>query len=274
MAIAQRHVADGGGAPSRACRISRLRLARPRLILVRRVLIRGMQSQAAPPLSEGFPMRAGSHFTTDWKALLFFDEDVIRFDNICAALRKLAPPETGRIGTDDLTGAAAPAPIGPVVSDPLGAAAADDAAEVHDTPDEAEAILLEAFELRVLELTNEFRAENGLAPLLNSPTLNAAADDWSRQMAEGDFFAHSTPSQVEDHGYEWQHWGENIAGGQLTPEAVVQAWIDSPGHRANLLNESFEEIGIGYHHLPDDTGDVNYRHYWTQVFGAEADMLV
>jgi uncharacterized protein YkwD len=210
---------------------------------------------------------------TDWKALLF-EEDVIRFDDIFAALRKQAPPETARIGTDELTDAVPPAPIGPEAGDLQAAEAADVGSELPEAPGEAEAILLEAFELRVLELTNEFRAENGLAPLSNSPALNAAAEDWSRQMAEDDFFAHSTPSQVEGFGYDWQHWGENIAGGHLSPEAVVQAWIDSPGHRANLLNESYEEIGIGYHHLADDTGDVNYRHYWTQVFGAEAELLV
>jgi hypothetical protein len=159
-------------------------------------------------------MRAGSHYMTDWKALLF-EEDVIRFDDIFAALRKQAPPETARIGTDDLTDAAPPAPIGPEAGDLQAAEAADVGSELPEAPGEAEAILLEAFELRVLELTNEFRAENGLAPLSNSPALNAAAEDWSRQMAEDDFFAHSTPSQVEGFGYDWQHWGENIAGGHL-----------------------------------------------------------
>ena len=50
---------------------------------------------------------------------------------------------------------------------------------------------------------------------------------------------------------------------------LVQAWIDSPGHRANILNPNFTEIGIGYELLEDDTGNVNYFHYWTQLFGTE-----
>lgn len=133
---------------------------------------------------------------------------------------------------------------------------------------------LEAFEARVLQLTNEFRAANGKAPLANDAKLNAAAEDWSQTMATGDFFRHSSPAQVEEHGYAWRAWGENIAAGYATPEAVVNGWINSPGHRANMLSDNFQEMGIGYAYLANDTGGVNYRHYWTQVFGTEADSLV
>lgn len=128
---------------------------------------------------------------------------------------------------------------------------------------------LDAFEAEVLRLVNEYRAANGLAPLESDSRLNAAADDWSETMAEGDFFRHSTPAQVEEQGYEWRNWGENIAAGQTTPESVVNAWINSPGHRANILNENYKDIGIGYYYLEDDTGSVNYHHYWTQAFGTE-----
>ena len=51
-----------------------------------------------------------------------------------------------------------------------------------------------------------------------------------------------------------------------TPEAVVTGWMNSPGHRVNILNPRLKEIGVGYYFLADDTGKVNYRHYWTQVF--------
>lgn len=130
---------------------------------------------------------------------------------------------------------------------------------------------LEAFEARVLELTNAFRVANGRDPLENDARLNAAAEDWSRDMGAGDFFRHSSTAQVEQFGYDWRAWGENIAAGQQTPEAVVNGWINSPGHRANMLSARFEEIGIGHHHQSPDAGSVNYRHYWTQVFGTEAD---
>ena len=128
---------------------------------------------------------------------------------------------------------------------------------------------LEAFEARVLALTNEFRIANGKEPFANDGKLNAAAEDWSRSMASGDFFRHSTPAQVEEQGYDWRAWGENIAAGYTTPEAVVNGWINSPGHRANMLSDNFEEMGVGYYYLANDTGSLNYRHYWTQTFGTE-----
>jgi len=128
---------------------------------------------------------------------------------------------------------------------------------------------LDAFEAEVLSLVNEFRAANGLPPLESDARLNEAAEDWSMTMATGDFFAHSTPAQVEEQNYDWRAWGENIAAGQQTPDSVVDAWIDSPGHRANMLSENFQDIGIGYYYLENDTGSVNYHHYWTQTFGTE-----
>jgi uncharacterized protein YkwD len=134
---------------------------------------------------------------------------------------------------------------------------------------------LAAFEAEVLTLTNDFRAENGLDPLEADAKLSAAAEDWSREMAEEDIFRHSdTPAQVAAEGYDWQALGENIAAGYPTPEEVVEGWIDSPGHRANLLSENFEEIGIGHVFREDDGGDAPYGHYWTQIFGTEADSLV
>jgi uncharacterized protein YkwD len=126
------------------------------------------------------------------------------------------------------------------------------------------------FEARVLELTNEFREENGLDPLRFDPKLGEAAGSWSREMAEGDFFEHSdTRELAEEHGYEWRALGENIAAGQTTPEEVVEGWIGSPGHRANLLSEDFDELGVGYHFEENDGGRAPYGHYWTQVFGTE-----
>lgn len=133
---------------------------------------------------------------------------------------------------------------------------------------------LEAFEARVMALTNEFRVANGKAAFQSDAKLDAAAEDWSQTMATGDFFHHSTPAQVEEQGYEWRAWGENIAVGYTTPEAVVNGWIASPGHRANMLSDNFKEMGVGYYYLANDTGSVNYHHYWTQVFGTEADSLV
>lgn len=130
------------------------------------------------------------------------------------------------------------------------------------------------FEAEVLRLTNAFRARHGLDPLQNDLRLNDAAENWSRQMARGDIFEHSKgPEQVEKQGYDWSHWGENIAAGYATPKDVVDGWINSPGHRANMLSKEFTEIGIGYYHMAGDGGDAPYTHYWTQEFGTPDTLL-
>lgn len=134
---------------------------------------------------------------------------------------------------------------------------------------------LAAFEAEVLRLTNTYREKYGLDALKNDANLNAAAEDWSREMANGDFFRHSNkPSQITEHGYDPDGWGENIAAGYQTPKEVVKGWINSPGHRANLLSDDFEHIGIGYAYKSNDGGQAPYGHYWTQIFGAPDDDYV
>ena len=131
----------------------------------------------------------------------------------------------------------------------------------------------------VLRLTNEFRAKNGLAPLKANSELDQTAQKYSQTMATEDFFSHtgkdnSTPwARAEKSGYKARTMGENIAAGQRSPQQVVQGWIDSPGHRANMLNPNFTELGVGYFNLTNDTGKINYNTYWTQLFGS-GDLLV
>ena len=126
---------------------------------------------------------------------------------------------------------------------------------------------------RVLELTNAERTKAGLEPLKLNQQLADAADSHSDSMAEDDFFSHTgadgsnVGDRVQSNGYDYLALGENIAAGQQTAEEVVQGWMESPGHRANILNSDYTEIGIGYEYLENDTGTVNYNHYWTQVFG-------
>jgi serralysin len=126
----------------------------------------------------------------------------------------------------------------------------------------------------VLRLTNEFRAQNGLAALKSNVELQATAQGHSQDMAVADYFSHtgkdgSAPwDRAKRVGYAANSMGENIAAGQTTPQSVVQGWIDSPGHRENMLNRSYTELGVGYFLLENDTGSVNYNHYWTQNFGS------
>ena len=125
----------------------------------------------------------------------------------------------------------------------------------------------------ILGLTNQERAKAGLKPLKLNNKLTQAAEKHSASMAEDDFFSHtgvhgsSVGDRVTNSGYQYSIVGENIAAGYRTAEQVVEGWMNSPGHRANILNSNYTEIGIGYEYLKNDTGSVNYNHYWTQVFG-------
>lgn len=127
---------------------------------------------------------------------------------------------------------------------------------------------------QIVSLSNEFRRQNGLPPLTLNPLLTLAAQTQSQNMALQDYFDHIsstgvTPGQrATAAGYRWSRVAENIGAGYTTAAGVVQGWIDSPGHRANLLDPKVKEIGVGYFFLANDTGSVNWNHYWTQVLGA------
>lgn len=131
---------------------------------------------------------------------------------------------------------------------------------------------LSSYAQQVVEITNQERARAGCAPLRVNPQLVQAAQAHSEDMAFNDFFSHtgsdgSAPwDRIEDTGYDWREAGENIAAGYTTPQAVMTGWMNSDGHRANILRCSYEEIGVGYVYIQSDPGSVNYRHYWTQVF--------
>lgn len=126
----------------------------------------------------------------------------------------------------------------------------------------------------VVELTNSYRSQYGLEALTLNTSLSESAQTHSQDMALADFFSHtgSDGSRVSDRtelaGYESSYVGQNIAAGHITAEEVVRGWMNSPGHRENILNPNYQEIGIGYYYLADDTGDINYNSYWTQDFGA------
>jgi len=131
-----------------------------------------------------------------------------------------------------------------------------------------------AFELEVVLLVNAERANQGLAPFQVDDRLTAAAQGHSRDMAQNDFFSHtgSNGSQfnerIVDEGYSGGPLAENIAAGHSSPEAVVAGWMNSPGHRANILNASLGHIGVG--HVVE--AGSQYGHYWSQSFGGSATL--
>lgn len=120
----------------------------------------------------------------------------------------------------------------------------------------------------VVELTNRERARAGLPPLAVDPVLTTAAQAHSADMIARAFYSHTSPdgSQPWDRaaaaGSTRRSIGENIACGQRSPAEVVEGWMNSPGHRANILKPTFTHIGVGFE------GGGAAGTYWTQLFGA------
>ena len=120
-----------------------------------------------------------------------------------------------------------------------------------------------AYEAEVVRLVNEIREENGIRALKTDWELSRVARYKSDDMRKNGYFSHNSeiygsPFQmIKSFGISYKSAGENIARGYTTPEAVVNGWMNSPGHRANILNSSFTHIGVGY---------VAEGSYWTQMF--------
>jgi len=132
------------------------------------------------------------------------------------------------------------------------------------------------FESEVIELVNVERETRNLHPLSYSEELTVAARLHSQDMGDRNYFLHTTPDgtpdgipfyeRIVDAGYHYRNCGENIAAGLATPAAVVDGWMKSDGHRANILDPYYCDIGVGYAAVAGS----QYYHYWTQDFGRRA----
>lgn len=120
-----------------------------------------------------------------------------------------------------------------------------------------------AYEQEVIRLVNEIRSENGLKALTYDWELSRVARYKSQDMKDNNYFSHTSPvygtpfQMLKNFGFSYRSAGENIARGYATPHAVVNAWMNSSGHRANILNANYTKIGVGY---------VAGGNYWTQMF--------
>lgn len=120
-----------------------------------------------------------------------------------------------------------------------------------------------SYEAEVIRLVNEIRQQNGLRPLTANWELSRVARYKSQDMADRGYFAHNSPTygspgqMIKAFGLSYRTAGENIAKGYASPQAVVNGWMNSSGHRANILNASYTQIGVGY---------VARSNHWTQMF--------
>ncbi|MCG2731279.1 MAG: CAP domain-containing protein [Acetobacterium sp.] len=121
------------------------------------------------------------------------------------------------------------------------------------------------FEAQVIALVNQERASRNLGLVSSDPILTTAAQIRAQEIIQ--LFSHTRPNQtscftvLNEVGITYNMAGENIAAGYASPEAVMAGWMNSEGHRANILNPEFKKLGVGY---VDSTS--GYGHYWTQMF--------
>ena len=121
-------------------------------------------------------------------------------------------------------------------------------------------------EKEVVTLVNQERSKQGLAPLKENVKLSNVARTKSEDMAKNNYFSHTSPTygspfdMMKQFGITYTAAGENIAMGQPTAASVMNGWMNSPGHRANILSKDFTEIGVGL--AKNASGSI----YWTQDF--------
>lgn len=176
-----------------------------------------------------------------------------------------APIEEGNLQPgqgETANGGAAPAPNQGTAPD-QGTAPNQEAAPQQKAGQTPSGTEISAFESKVIDLTNEQRRKNGLPNLQPDTALSNVAQAKSDDMQAKNYFSHTSPTygspfdMMRDFGVNYQSAGENIAMGQQSAEEVVNAWMNSEGHRKNILSANYTHIGVGH------TGQGNY---WTQMF--------
>lgn len=121
-------------------------------------------------------------------------------------------------------------------------------------------------EEQVAALVNQERSKHGLKPMKLNWELSRVARYKSQDMIDKNYFSHTSPTygspftMMKNFGISYRAAGENIAAGQKTPQEVMNAWMNSEGHRKNILSSQYTEIGVGY------AKGGSYGHYWTQMF--------
>lgn len=117
------------------------------------------------------------------------------------------------------------------------------------------------FEAKVAELVNNERAKHGLSPLQHRADISNVAREKAKDMIHSNYFSHNSPNygspfdMMRAFGISYRTAGENIAKGQASPQQVMNDWMNSSGHRANILNPDYHSIGVGY-----------YEGAWVQMF--------
>ncbi|MFE5793067.1 CAP domain-containing protein [Streptomyces sp. NPDC056503] len=188
-----------------------------------------------------------------------------------------SPPPAPRAARPPAPQAPPPSrPVPPPASPQVGAGARDGAAHDGLAPQTGAALAAPVsararssrYVQDVIALANAERDRAGCGPLRAEARLAKAAQRHADDMAARDYYAHDDPEgrdggdRISATGYSWSAWGENIHKGPKTPQRAMDDWMDSPAHRANILNCSFHDIGVGVTLTADGP-------WWVQDFGTQ-----
>ncbi|SDL99385.1 CAP domain-containing protein [Bacillus sp. OK048] len=173
-----------------------------------------------------------------------------------------APAPTEPVPTEPVPTVPAPAPTAPTPAAPAPATPAPKPAPKPAAPAPTTGDVNQYVQ-QVIDLTNAQRSKNGLAALKADAQLSGVAQKKSVDMQQNNYFSHTSPTygspfdMMRDFGVTYKSAGENIAQGQRTPQEVVNEWMNSEGHRKNILSANYTHIGVGY----EKSGN-----HWTQMF--------
>ena len=136
----------------------------------------------------------------------------------------------------------------------------------ESTPEQKPSTDFSSYQQQVLDLVNAERTKRGISALTLDSNLSSVATKKSQDMVNKNYFDHTSPTygspfdMMKQFGISYRTAGENIAKGQKTPQEVVTAWMNSEGHRKNILNPNFTNLGVGI------AKDYKGTTYWTQMF--------
>ncbi len=202
----------------------------------------------------------------DWSKNIDWSKFMKEYKTNCSSGFKVPSQSTQKVVQVPSSPKKENAPVAQPASAPTNTKAPTSTTTTPATPAKdtnASTSTVSAFEKEVVSLTNAERAKNGLPALELDTKLSSVARKKAEDMQKNNYFSHTSPTygspfdMMKTFGVSYQTAGENIAQGQSTPQEVVQAWMNSEGHRANILNKNFGKIGVGH----TDSG-----HYWSQMF--------
>ena len=185
-----------------------------------------------------------------------------------ATAKKPAAPAAQKAAAPVAQKPAVQKPAAPAAQKPAAPAAQKPAAPVVQKPAApvANNSATGSYEAQVVELVNKERAAQGLPALKFNAELSKVAEAKAADLRDKNYFSHTSPTygspfdMMKSFGIKYTAAGENIAKGYMNPTSVMNGWMNSPGHKANILNSSFTEIGVGY------VAGANCSGYWVQMF--------